>query len=76
MPERDLRISSAAYDRLAAAAAAEGVTVRAYLEGLAARIARVPGHRLRAAGPEADLRLVALGIDDPGGAGAARCPAG
>lgn len=67
MPERDLRVSTATYDRLAAAAAAEGVTVRAYLEGLTEWIAPGrPGHHVSVARPEADLRLVSLGIDAPG----------
>ncbi|WP_397635164.1 hypothetical protein [Streptomyces albogriseolus] len=67
MPERDVRVPTATYDRLAAAAAAEGVTVRAYLERLTEWIAPGrPGHPVSAARPEADLRLVSLGIDGPG----------
>ncbi len=67
MPERDLRVSTATYDRLAAAAAAEGVTVRAYLERLTEWIAPgQPGHHVSVARSEADLRLVSLGIDAPG----------
>ncbi len=67
MPERDVRVPTATYDRLAAAAAAEGVTVRAYLERLTEWIAPgQPGHHVSAARPEADLRLVSLGIDAPG----------
>lgn len=70
MPERDLRVSTATYDRLAAAAAAEGVTVRAYLEGLTEWIAPGrPGHHVSVARPEADLRLVSLGVDAPGSDG-------
>ncbi|WP_086565322.1 hypothetical protein [Streptomyces africanus] len=69
MPEtRDLTLSAAAYDRFAAAAAAEGVSVRTYLERIAERTAGGlpgPGAQRAAAGPEADLRLVALGICDP-----------
>ncbi|MFF7790392.1 hypothetical protein [Streptomyces sp. NPDC007991] len=69
MPETtDLSISTAAYDRFAAAAAAEGVSVRAYLERIADRMAQgLPGHGAdhAAARPEADPRLVALGIGDP-----------
>lgn len=69
MPEtRDLTISAAAYDRFAAAAAAEGVSVRAYLERIAERTAGGPpgpGAERVEGGPEADRRLVALGIGEP-----------
>ncbi|MEV8593836.1 hypothetical protein [Streptomyces sp. NPDC052012] len=62
MTETDLRISTAAYARLAAAAAAEGVSVREYLERIADGSR---GHgEPTAAGTEADLRLVLLGIGD------------
>ncbi|MFI9822051.1 hypothetical protein ACIHFC_16520 [Streptomyces sp. NPDC052013] len=63
MTETDLRISTAAYARLAAAAAAEGVSVREYLERIADGSR---GHRGEptAAGTETDLRLVLLGIGD------------
>lgn len=68
MPEaRDLTISASAYDRLAAVAAAEGLSVRAYVERIAERTAHEPPGlvaRGAAAGPEPDRRLVALGVDD------------
>lgn len=75
MPERDLRVPTATYDRLAAAAAAEGVTVRAYLERLTEWIAPGrPGHHVSAARPEADLRLLSLGVDAPGADGRPDAP--
>lgn len=75
MPERDLRVSTATYDRLAAAAAAEGVTVRAYLERLTEWIAPgQPGHHVSAARPEADLRLLSLGVGAPGADGRPDAP--
>lgn len=64
---RELRVSAAAYDRFAAAAAAAGVSVRAYLERIAEGLPHeLPGSGARgtAAGPEPDRRLVVLGIRD------------
>ncbi|TPQ15548.1 hypothetical protein [Streptomyces sporangiiformans] len=62
MAETDLRISTAAYDRFAAVAAAEGVSVREYVERIADGL---PEHREERAAvrAETDLRLVLLGID-------------
>ncbi|MGI5380077.1 hypothetical protein ACQEV2_38675 [Streptomyces sp. CA-251387] len=61
MAETDLRISTAAYDRFAAAAAAEGVSVREYVERIAEGLPEQREERavVRA---ETDLRLVLLGI--------------
>ncbi|MFE0476443.1 hypothetical protein ACFW2V_33120 [Streptomyces sp. NPDC058947] len=69
MPEtRDVTVSAAAYARLAAAAEAEGVSVRAYLERIAEGIdPERPGQETRrpAAGSGPDRRLVALGVGNP-----------
>ncbi|MFE6522302.1 hypothetical protein [Streptomyces sp. NPDC057794] len=67
---RRVGISASAYDRLAAAAAAEGVSVRVYLERIAEGLAPgqdVSGARRAPAGAGPDPRLVALGVADPCG---------
>ncbi|MEV7083833.1 hypothetical protein AB0N88_35660 [Streptomyces sp. NPDC093516] len=69
MPEtRELTLSASAYDRLAEVAAAEGMSVRAYVERIADRSAHEPpgpGARGAATGPEPDRRLTGLGVGDP-----------
>ncbi|MFI8215046.1 hypothetical protein [Streptomyces sp. NPDC085932] len=69
MPEtRELTISATAHAHFATAAAAEGVSVRTYLERLAERIAPEPagpGARRTVAEAGPDRRLVELGVVDP-----------
>ncbi|MDG9715414.1 hypothetical protein [Streptomyces sp. DH24] len=63
MPDRVLRISACAYDRLAALAAADGLRVRELVERLARELPVVESGERAGFEGMVDLRLALLGVD-------------